>query len=188
VVEELDRDLFVWVVEHRAAPLDWLFVSVSVAGYAGLLWIGLAVVLAVLERRPVLTTAALTAGTVWAADLLTLGLKALAGRARPYEALPAADPLLRADVGHSLPSGHAATAFAGAVFLGYLFRRFAVPLLVLAALVAFARVYVGVHYPLDVLLGALVGSLVALAVIGALRLRLRTSAGRRRSGAAPPAG
>jgi membrane-associated phospholipid phosphatase len=63
-----------------------------------------------------------------------------------------------------------------------------VPLLLLAALVSFGRVYVGVHYPLDVLLGALVGTLVAFAVIGALRLRPRISAGRRRSGAAPPAG
>jgi undecaprenyl-diphosphatase len=188
VLEELDQDLFVWVVEHRAEPLDWLFVALSIAGYAGLFWIGLAVVLSLVERRPVLSTAALTAGTVWGADLLALGLKALAGRARPYETLREADPLLRADVGGSLPSGHATTAFAGAVILAYLFRRFAVPLLALAALTAYARVYVGVHYPLDVLLGAVVGTLVALAVIGAVRLRLRTSAGRRRSGAAPPAG
>lgn len=183
-----DRGLFVWVVEHRFDPLDWLFVSVSAAGYAGLLWIGLAAVLALAARRSVLRITALTAVTVWAADLLTLALKALVGRQRPYETVPEADPLLRADVGLSFPSGHASTSFAGAVILAYFFRRLAVPLVLLAALVAYSRVYVGVHYPTDVVAGAVLGTLVAFAVIGVLRLRPLTSAGRPRSGAGPPAG
>jgi len=183
-----DRGLFVWVVEHRFDPLDWLFVSVSAAGYAGLLWIGLAAVLALAARRSVLRVTALTAATVWAADLLTLALKALVGRERPYESVPEADPLLRADVGLSFPSGHASTSLAGAVILAYLFPRLAMPLLLLAALVAYSRVYVGVHYPADVVAGAALGTLVALAVIAALRRRPLTSAGPRRSGAGPPAG
>ena len=115
-------------------------------------------------------------------------LKATVDRQRPYETLSEADPLLRASVGYSFPSGHAATSFAGAVILGYLFRRALPGLLALAVLVAFSRVYVGVHYPLDILGGAVIGALVAFLVIAALRLRLRTSAGRRRSGGAPPAG
>jgi membrane-associated phospholipid phosphatase len=159
-----------------------------VAGYAGLLWIALAPVLAHRAGRPLLGATLLTAGTVWGADLITLVLKMTLERRRPYETLAEADPLLRASVGNSLPSGHAATSFAGAIILGYLFRRALPGLLALAALVAVSRVYVGVHYPSDVLVGAALGSMVALTVVAALRFRPRTSGAQRRSEAEPPAG
>jgi undecaprenyl-diphosphatase len=128
---------------------------------------------------------------VWGADLIALVLKATVERRRPYETLAEADPLIRASVGNSFPSGHAATSFAGVVILGYLFRRALPGLFALAALVAVSRVYVGVHYPLDILGGAALGSVVALVVIAALRtsnLRPRTSGARRRSEGEPPAG
>ena len=185
---DLDRDIYVWVVEHRVPPLDWVFVALTFAGYAGLLWIALAAVLAFRAPRPVLPTTALVAATVWGADLVTLGLKRLTSRERPYETVLEPDPLVRADIGLSFPSGHAATSFAGAVLLAYLFRRPAPGLLLLATLVAYSRVYVGVHYPADVLAGAAVGTLVALVVIAVIRLRPRIGPGRPRSGAAPPAG
>lgn len=158
------------------------------AGYAGLLWIALAPALAHRAGRPLLGATLVTAGTVWGADLLSLVLKTTIDRRRPYETLAEADPLLRASVGNSLPSGHAATSFAGAIILGYLFRRALPGLLVLATLVAVSRIYVGVHYPSDVLAGAALGAAVALAVVAALRLRPRTSEARRRSEAEPPAG
>lgn len=169
-------------------PLDWLFLALSVAGYAGLLWIALAPALAHRAGRPLFGATLLTAGTVWAADLLALVLKMTLDRRRPYETLAEADPLLRASVGDSLPSGHAATSFAGAIILGYLFRGVLPGLLALATLVSVSRIYVGVHYPSDVLAGAALGSVVALAVVAALRFRPRTSGGRQRSEAEPPAG
>lgn len=177
----VDREIFVWVVEHRLPPLDWLFLALSVAGYAGLLWIALAPALSLRARRPLLGATVLTAGTVWGADVVALVLKATVDRPRPYETLAAADPLLRASVGNSFPSGHAATSFAGAVVLGYLFPRALPALLGLATLVAFSRVYIGVHYPLDVLGGAALGAVVAFAVLAALRAPLMT--GSRRPGA-----
>jgi membrane-associated phospholipid phosphatase len=136
----------------------------------------------------VLVVSALTAATVWAADLIALVLKTTVDRQRPYETVTEIDPLLRAAVGNSFPSGHAATSFAGAVLLGHFFPRALPALLALAALVAVSRVYIGVHYPLDVLGGAALGAAVGLAVLGALRLRRRISADRRRSGAAQRAG
>ena len=135
-------------------------------------------------RRPVAATTALTAGTVWAADLVAIGLKAIFARARPFERIDEADPLLGATVGTSLPSGHAATSAAGAVMLAILVRRAVPALAALAVLISFSRVYVGVHYPLDVAAGAAIGAAVAVAVAAALRGRRRPSGGRPRSGEA----
>jgi undecaprenyl-diphosphatase len=170
---DLDRDLFTWVVEHRAAPLDWLFVALSVVGQAGLVWIALAALLALWARKPVLFTTLVTAATVWTADLLATGLKSVADRERPYEVIPAADPLLRWDVSSSLPSGHAATSAAGAVILAYLIGRGGLWLGLLAVAIGFSRVYIGVHYPSDVLAGAAIGLAVGLAAAGLVRTRTR---------------
>jgi undecaprenyl-diphosphatase len=185
---DLDSDLFTWVVEHRAAPFDVLFVALSVAGQAGLVWIALAPVLALRARRPVLFTTLVTAATVWTADILAIALKGAAGRERPYEVIPAADPLLRWDVSSSLPSGHAATSAAGAVILAFLLGRYGLPLALLAMAIGFSRVYIGVHYPLDVLAGAAIGIAVGLVAAAIVRRLRPTSAAPPRSGAGRPAG
>jgi undecaprenyl-diphosphatase len=151
-------------------------------------WVALAPALALWTRRSVLATTALTAACVWASDLLATALKALLDRPRPFEDLGAADPLLGATLGTSLPSGHAATSFAGALLLAYLTGRAIPALLALAVLISFSRVYVGVHYPLDVLAGAVLGAAVALATIALVRARRRTSADRPLSEARPPPG
>jgi undecaprenyl-diphosphatase len=133
----------------------------------------------------------LTAVCVWSADLVALGIKAATARPRPFETIPQADPLIGATVGQSLPSGHAATSFAGAVVLTYTLRRSAPFVFLLATAIAFSRVYVGVHYLSDVVAGAALGAALALAVLGALgfvRPRRRISAARPRSQGAPPAG
>lgn len=185
---ELDRDLFLWVVGHRWEPVDWLFVAVTAVGQAGLVWIALAALLAFVAGRPVLSTTVLTAATVWSADLIAVGLKYAADRDRPYVALEEAAPLLRWDVSTSFPSGHAATSAAGAIVLSYLLGRWSLPLAVLAAALCYSRVYIGVHYPSDVLVGAAIGAAVALVAVVAIRRLRPTSAGRRRSGRATPEG
>ena len=157
-------------------------------GYAGLVWVALAPALSLWTKRPLLSVTALTAATVWVSDLLATGLKEVFDRPRPFQDLAAADPLMRGTVGESLPSGHATTSFAGALVLAYLVRRAIPALFALAALIAFSRVYVGVHYPLDLLAGAVLGSAVALATIALVRARRRTSGDPLLSEARPPPG
>jgi undecaprenyl-diphosphatase len=130
----------------------------------------LALLLAVLWRRPWLFgQVAIAAG---AADLLAYGIKAAVDRERPSAVYAEPDPLVRAPHDHSFPSGHAATSFACATTLTFFAPRLAPAFFLLAAAIAWSRVYVGVHYPLDVLGGAALGVVVAIALrmlLGALR-------------------
>jgi undecaprenyl-diphosphatase len=174
-------------VEHRAGWLDPVFVGLSVVGYFGAVWIALAAALALATRKSPGFPVLLTATSVWTADLIALGLKVAVERPRPSQTIPQADPLMGAS-GGSFPSGHAASAFAGAVALSYLWRRGTPLFLLLAAAIAFSRVYVGVHDPGDVLAGAALGTVVGLAWVAALRLPRRSAEAPPRSGANPPAG
>ncbi len=121
---------------------------------------------------------ALTVIAIALADLSSSGLKSLTDRPRPP--LRYAEPKTLVPLPHdsSFPSGHAATSFAAATMLSLTFPRFAPFLYVLAAAVAFSRVYVGVHYPLDVVGGAVLGVLVA----AVLRLLVQRPAQRRLNG------
>jgi undecaprenyl-diphosphatase len=106
----------------------------------------------------------LTVIAVALADWSAMGIKALVDRDRPP--VDYAEPKTLVGVPHdaSFPSGHAATSFAAATMLSFAFPRLAPALFLLAAAVAFSRVYVGVHYPLDVIGGAVLGVLVAIAL------------------------
>jgi len=115
----------------------------------------------------------LTMIAVLLADEITIAIKRFVDRPRPFSRY--AEPKVLVPIPHdpSFPSGHAATSFAAATMLAFAFPAFAPALLLLAAAVAYSRVYVGVHYPLDVLGGAALGALVATALRLLARARPR---------------
>ena len=82
---------------------------------------------------------------------------------------------------YSFPSGHATVSFACATTLALAVPRLTWPLFTLATLISFSRVYVGVHYPLDVLAGAALGVAIAIA-LRTLAAALRRSAPPMREG------
>lgn len=90
-------------------------------------------------------------------------------RVRPCAVMPHAEVLLTCTSDYSMPSDHCMIAGAMAAGLWLLSRRLGAVATALAVLLAFGRVYVGVHYPSDTVVGLLLGAAIGLVVIVALR-------------------
>lgn len=131
------------------------------------MWVLIAIVLTVVQRSrmPLL----LTGLAVLAADGLASFVKVAVGSKRPDEP----GSLIEIPRSHSFPSGHAATAFAAATVLSTCAPRLAPAFYVLAAAIAYSRLYVGVHFPLDIVGGIVIGVVTALLLRAAVQRRLR---------------
>jgi undecaprenyl-diphosphatase len=165
------------VVTHRVHALDDVLVGFSRVGSQGLIWLVIAAIAALLWKRPAIFL------YVTLADLVTnvtaYALREAIGRDRPPLRFPEPDPLVYVPHSGSFPSGHSATSFACAATLAWLTPLPKTALYLLAALIAVSRVYAGVHYPLDVIGGALLGLGVATALRLLVEARRRSVQARR---------
>jgi undecaprenyl-diphosphatase len=169
-IRNLDRALFRAIFGVKWAPLTSLMRAFTIAGSAGAIWGFLAAVgflLTGLEPSRLLIPWTAIAASWTVAE----GAKYLFERTRPFLWDTEIAPLIKTPSSSSFPSGHSATAAAGAITLSVLYPPFA-PVLVLAGLlVVLSRVYLGVHFPFDVLAGIVIGiatSAVVLAVANLL--------------------
>jgi undecaprenyl-diphosphatase len=121
------------------------------------------------KRRCFPRAACAAALAVTTTALLVTVFKELFDRARPPVADPGLDPVGVVPDSASFPSGHAATAFAAAVAVALVYPRLGRPLVALAVVIAVSRVYLGVHYALDVAVGTALGIAVGVAAAYAVR-------------------
>lgn len=162
-VERLDLAVYAAIAATPTPRLDVAMSRLSRLADYSKISLGAAALLAVTNgrdgRRAALSGLSCTAVT---AAVVNLVLKRV-GRRRPDPA--AADvPLarrVRMPRSTSFPSGHSASAFAFATGVGHVLPRQAAPLHAIAAFVAYSRVHTGVHYPLDAIAGAVVGTALA---------------------------
>ncbi len=165
-VRDLDRALFRAIFGLKWAPLSTVMRAFTVAGTAGALWgfvAAAAFLLTGLEPSRLLIPWVAIAASWTAAE----GAKYLFNRTRPFLWDTEIAPLIRTPSSSSFPSGHSATAAAGALTLSVLYPPLAPALVLAALLVVLSRVYLGVHFPFDVLAGIFIG-LVTSAVVFAV--------------------
>ncbi len=162
----IDVALFRFGNETIANPAgDWFFPFITnlrnmIVPYAllvlGLLFFG--------KKRGAVTVLLLIVTITLADQISSFVVKPWVGRLRPCHVLDDVRLLVGCGSGKSFTSSHATNNFALAVLVSHFYPVARPWLLLFASLVAFSRVYVGVHYPSDILGGAVLGTLIALAV------------------------
>ena len=161
----MEPNILLWIQDNlRNDVLTPFFVVITSLGNAGILWILITAGLLISKKTRkvgILCVAAL----LFSFLIDNVLLKNLVARTRPYEVIEGLTYLVKKPVDYSFPSGHTGTSFATAVVLFLSFpKKYSFWFLVLAVLIGFSRLYVGVHYPTDVLAGAIIGTLIAVCV------------------------
>lgn len=159
-VISLELRILLWIQEYLTNPiLDNFFVFVTTLGNGGLLWIAIGLFFfAQKKHRPL---GILIILSLIGSLLVTNGLlKNWIARPRPYTVWPI-ELLIDKHPEFSFPSGHTSASFAVAWMIFMNKRRLGVYMLVIATLMGLSRLYLFMHYPTDVIGGAVVGILIA---------------------------
>jgi undecaprenyl-diphosphatase len=168
---DLDRTLFEFINITLANPVTDLVMPVITNGYYWVVpTIAAALVIVWKEGKRGMWLLAGMALVIALCDQTAAHLiKPVVHRTRPCHVVAGVHLLVGCSDAHSFPSAHATNWFGGAVWMAYGFPRLAGIFYTVAFLVAISRVFVGVHYPFDVLGGAVIGSALALVVIAAAK-------------------
>jgi membrane-associated phospholipid phosphatase len=168
LVETYDRHAVEWFSSRDWPVVTPVMKGLSDIGAHGAVWIVIGVLVAVWLRRPLLAVAVLAAEEI--SSVADGVLKNAIGRERPPLADPRVHALIPLPHDPSMPSGHAMMAFAGAALLTLVAPRFGWAFVALAAAIAVSRVYLGVHFPSDVVVGAAIGAIIGALAYCALQL------------------
>ena len=164
-IQNFDTAALLWIESIRMEWLDSCMMLYTTIGDAGILWIVISLVMMCLpqtRRAGCLALLAMGLGLV----CNNIILKELVARPRPYLVIESLQPLLSPPDPNSFPSGHTCAAFAAAVVWWNVLstRWIRIVFMTMAVTMGISRLWVGVHFPTDVLVGALVGTLCALVV------------------------
>lgn len=159
-LQNMDAQILLLIQEHVRQPwMDGFWKTITHLGDGGLFWIVTAVFLFLWKNTRKAGTAALLA-LVFGGGITNVMLKNMVARTRPYEIVEGLNRIIARQSDFSFPSGHTCASFAAAfAFYRILPRKWGIASLVLASLIALSRLYVGVHYPSDILGGIVVGFL-----------------------------
>lgn len=157
-MNRLEAQILFWIQENlRISMLNPILKIITTLGNGGAFWIVIALLLMAFRKT---RRAGICCALALILDLIAVNMliKPIVNRARPYEILDMLSPLIPPVGDASFPSGHSAASFAGAwALMRCMGKKWGAPMLILAGLISLSRLYVGVHYPTDVICGAAIG-------------------------------
>ncbi|MBR3307685.1 MAG: phosphatase PAP2 family protein [Lachnospiraceae bacterium] len=160
----IDHNILLYFQENiQQTWLTPIMTFITHLGTGGALWIALTVIMLFFRKtRPVAVACA--AALLIDVVVVNVVIKPIVARPRPYDLYEDIVCLIKPQWDYSFPSGHAAAslAAAGVYPLMKVKKRYSIPLLVLAFLICFSRIYVCVHYPSDVVCGIVIGCFCAV--------------------------
>ena len=166
-LDAIDRYLLLWVHNNHSSIFDHLMPFITDADN----WVIPIIVLIVFlgfkgDKKGKIALALLIISISLTDSICAQILKPFIERIRPsHSSMEGLNLLVSKGGKWGMPSNHASNIFALAVILSYFYDRIKIPLFVLASFIAISRVYVGVHYPGDVIVGGLFGYSIAWSVI-----------------------
>lgn len=181
LLQNLDINILNFISNHfHNSILDKIMPVITILGNNGMIWIILSLPLLISKKYRHVGFMAI--GALLLSYLLGEGiLKHLVQRSRPFVNLPAMDLLIAKPLSYSFPSGHTASSFAAVGILWREFKRYRIYMVTLAALIAFSRMYLYVHYPTDILGGILLGLACSWIVFRVYETRVRKTLQDRRT-------
>ena len=167
MLDSIDKTLFVFINQSLANPVTDFVMPIITNDNLLRIMYGLAMVLLLIFGTKRLRWMVLFSAIALAlADQTAAGLlKPIFERMRPCHVLENVNLLVHCGGGYAMPSAHSSSAFAQAIFFGMLIPRSRWYLILFALMIALSRVFVGVHYPFDITVGALLGSLIAYILV-----------------------
>ena len=162
----MEAQILLFIQENiRNEVLDPIMLTITSLGNAGIVWIIISLILLIIKKTRKIGICCAVA-LILQLTLINGILKNIVGRIRPYEVIDGLNCLVGVQKDPSFPSGHTTSSFAVAwIIFKKLPKKFGIPALILAALIALSRLYVGVHYPTDVLAGVFIGILLGIFAI-----------------------
>lgn len=159
-----DFSILNWIQDTlRCGFMDVLMAVFSYLGEWGAVWIVLGVAM-LFPKKTRATGAILLAALILCTLVGEVTIKNIVARPRPFS-FNDFPLIIKAPSGYSFPSVHSCIAFSSAVILLVRDRRFGIPALFLAALIAFSRLYNYVHFPTDVFCGIILGIICAVVTL-----------------------
>ena len=168
----LDKKIFIFVQEHmQTGFLDFWMPIITNFDYWKIPIVLFLLALVIWGGKKGRIVAGLIIIVFILADQMSSNvIKPIFSRARPYMSFPNISPLVNSSPKYSFPSTHASNIFATMALLSFYYRKFLLLNLFIAIVVSFSRVYVRVHYPSDIVAGAILGITCAVVVIYMERL------------------
>jgi undecaprenyl-diphosphatase len=157
-----DRDFLLYLQSIRTPVMDNIMKFITKFGDAGLFWIGLAVILLITKKFRKTGLGMLIALTI-GAIITNVILKNWIARPRPYVTIDDLICIIGPQKDFSFPSGHSTASIAASLSMFLTMpKRYGIPALIFGLLICFSRLYVGVHYPTDVIAGIMIGAASAV--------------------------